>query len=429
MSNSKEAFAEAKKIIPGGVNSPARAFSAVDNEPIFIESGKGSKVYDVEDNEYLDYVGSWGPMILGYNHPQVVESLQRQLKKGTSFGAPTKVETELAELIVDAVNSISKVRMVNSGTEATMSALRLARGYTGRDKIVKLEGCYHGHGDSLLVEAGSGVTTLGISGSSGVPNDIASETIVAPYNDLETLEKIFNKYQEEIAAVILEPVTGNMGVIEPYDEYLEDLRRLTADNDSLLIFDEVMTGFRLSYGGAQELYEVEPDITTLGKIIGGGLPVGAYGGKKEIMEYVAPEGPVYQAGTLSGNPLAMKAGAETLKLLKQSDVYASLEEKGAYLAEGFRNNIESLGIRAHVSRVGSMFSLFFTDTEVVDYHTAQTSDTDAFAVYFNQMLNQGIYLPPSQFEANFISNAHKKNELEATIEANYLALKRVNKLD
>ncbi|MBM7557105.1 glutamate-1-semialdehyde 2,1-aminomutase [Halanaerobacter jeridensis] len=429
MSNSEEAFAEAKKVIPGGVNSPARAFSAVDNEPIFIEAGKGSKVYDIEDNEYLDYVGSWGPMILGYNHPQIVESLQGQVKKGTSFGAPTQVETELAELIIDAVDSIAKVRMVNSGTEATMSALRLARGYTGRDKIVKLEGCYHGHGDSLLVEAGSGVTTLGISGSSGVPNDIASETIVAPYNDLEALEKIFNKYQDEIAAVILEPVTGNMGVIEPHDEYLENLRKMTADNDILLIFDEVMTGFRLSYGGAQELYEVEPDITTLGKIIGGGLPVGAYGGKKEIMEYVAPEGPVYQAGTLSGNPLAMKAGAETLKLLKQSDVYASLEEKGAYLAEGFRNNIESLGIKAQISRVGSMFSIFFTDTEVVDYQTAQTSNTDVFAAYFNQMLKQGIYLPPSQFEANFISNAHTEDELKATIEANYLALKKVKKLE
>ncbi len=425
MTKSEEAFAEAKQVIPGGVNSPARAFSAVESDPLFIEAGDGAFVYDIDGNEYIDYVGSWGPMVLGYNHPAVVEALQKQLMQGTSFGAPTEVETELAELVIDAVPSIDKVRMVNSGTEATMSALRLARGYTGRKKIVKLEGCYHGHGDSLLVDAGSGVTTLGISGSPGVPEEIAQETIVAPYNDIEAVEEIFQEYGSQIAGVILEPVTGNMGVIRPQVNYLEQLREVTSDYDSLLIFDEVMTGFRVAYGGAQEFYGVEPDLTTLGKIIGGGLPVGAYGGKEEIMSYVAPEGPVYQAGTLSGNPLAMTAGLTTLQLLQQYNVYEELEEKAAQLENGFNANIAELGIPATVSRVGSMFSLFFREERVTNYQEAKDCDTEAFAAYFEAMLEEGIYLPPSQFESNFVSAAHTEVDLEQTIEANYKALRQV----
>ena len=428
MSKSKDNFAAAKKVIPGGVNSPARAFSAVDNEPLFIEKGAGSSIYDVDGNEYIDYVGSWGPMILGYNHPQVVEALKEQLLKGTSFGAPTEVETELAELVVDAVESIDKVRMVNSGTEATMSALRLARGYTGRDKIIKLEGCYHGHGDSLLVDAGSGITTLGISGSPGVPDDIAKETIAIPFNDLNAMKEVFAEYGEQIAGVILEPVTGNMGVIPPKPGFLEGLREITKEHGTILIFDEVMTGFRLAYGGAQEIYDIQPDLTTFGKIIGGGLPVGAYGGKEEIMNHVAPEGPVYQAGTLSGNPLAMTAGLETIKLLKeQKGIYDLLEAKAATIAEGFKENIKQLDIKANISRVGSMLSLFFTEQKVSDYQTAKSSNTDAFAVYFNKMLEEGIYIPPSQFEANFISLAHDNSDLETTIKANYKALKEVKK--
>jgi glutamate-1-semialdehyde 2,1-aminomutase len=418
-------FAEAKQFIPGGVNSPARAYSAVDNDPLFIKKGQGSKIYDEDDNQYIDYVGSWGPMILGYNHPSVIAGLKQQLLNGTSFGAPTKVETKLAKLVVEAVASVDKVRMVNSGTEATMSAIRLARGYTGRDKIVKMKGCYHGHGDSLLVEAGSGLTTLGIPGSPGVPASIADETIVVPYNDLETLELVFAEYSSQIAGVILEPVTGNMGVIEPQAGYLEGLRELTEEHSSLLIFDEVMTGFRLDYGGAQSKYDVMPDLTTFGKIIGGGLPVGAYGGREEIMDYIAPDGPVYQAGTLSGNPLAMVAGIKTLEQLKDSNTYQLLEEKATKLVAGFRSNIAELEIPATVSRVGSMISLFFTDQTVSDYNTVQTCDTDLFAIYFNKMLEEGIYLPPSQFEANFISLAHDGTDIEQTIVANYKVLAKV----
>jgi len=418
-------FAAAKQFIPGGVNSPARAYSAVDNDPLFIKKGQGSKIYDEDDKQYIDYVGSWGPMILGYNHPSVIDGLEQQLLKGTSFGAPTKVETKLAKLVIEAVASVDKVRMVNSGTEATMSAIRLARGYTGRDKIVKMKGCYHGHGDSLLVEAGSGLTTLGIPGSPGVPASIADETIVVPFNDLETLEAVFAEYGSEIAGVILEPVTGNMGVIEPQAGYLEGLREITEEHSSLLIFDEVMTGFRIDYGGAQSRYDVMPDLTTFGKIIGGGLPVGAYGGREEIMDYIAPDGPVYQAGTLSGNPLAMVAGIKTLEQLKDSDSYQLLEEKATKLVTGFRDNIAELEIPATVSQVGSMISLFFTDRTVSDYDTVQTCDTDLFAIYFNKMLEEGIYLPPSQFEANFISLAHDGTDIEQTIAANYKALSAV----
>jgi len=425
MSKSKELFSEAKKYIPGGVNSPARAFKAVDNDPLFIERAKGAFIYDADGKEYIDYVGSWGPMVLGHNHPAVVEGLQQQLLKGSSFGAPTKLETTLAEMVVEGVSSVDKVRMVNSGTEATMSALRLARGYTGRSKIVKMEGCYHGHGDSLLVEAGSGITTLGIAGSAGVPAKIAEETIVVPYNDISALKEIFKEYSQEIAAVILEPVTGNMGVVTPKAGYLESLRNLTKKYGALLIFDEVMTGFRLAYGGAQELYNIEPDLTTFAKIIGGGLPVGAYGGKEGIMDYIAPEGPVYQAGTLSGNPLAMAAGISTLELLKEKTIYSNLEEKGKLLEEGILENINKLNILAIFSRVGSMFTLFFTDREVIDYQSAKSSNTKAFSIYFNKMLEEGIYLPPSQFEANFISLAHSKGDIEATISANYRALLEV----
>ncbi|MCK8828233.1 glutamate-1-semialdehyde 2,1-aminomutase [Natroniella acetigena] len=427
MEKSEKYFKGAQEVIPGGVNSPARAFSAVDSDPLFIEKGQGSKIYDVDGNEYIDYVGSWGPMILGYNHPQVVEALEAQIQKGTSFGAPTEIETELASLIVDNIASIDKVRMVNSGTEATMSAIRLARGYTGRDKILKLEGCYHGHGDSLLIDAGSGLTTLGIPSTPGVPANVAQETLIAPYNDLAAVEAIFAEYGSEIAGVILEPVTGNMGVIAPQDGYLEGLRELTDDYGAVLIFDEVMTGFRLAYGGAQELYGIEPDLTTFGKIIGGGLPVGAYGGKVEIMSHVAPEGPVYQAGTLSGNPLAMAAGAETLRLLLQGEVYEELEEKASKLAAGIKTNIEKLEIPATISRVGSMVCLFFNPTEVTNYQDVKQCDTDAFALYFQKMLEQGVYLPPSQFEANFVSLVHTDQELEFTIEANYKALKEVKR--
>ncbi|OEG63211.1 MAG: glutamate-1-semialdehyde-2,1-aminomutase [Halanaerobium sp. MDAL1] len=422
---SVKAFKKAQKVIPGGVNSPARAFSAVEMDPIFIEKGKGAYLYDIDGNKYLDYVNSWGPMILGYNPPQVIKKLKKQLKKGTSFGAPTEIETEIAELIVDFYPAVDKVRMVNSGTEATMSAIRLARGYTGRDKIIKLEGCYHGHGDSLLVDAGSGVATLGIKGSPGVTENTAKETIVVPYNDQQAVEKVFAEYGPEIAGIILEPVTGNMGVIAPEAGYLEFLREISRKNGSLLIFDEVMTGFRLARGGAQELYGIEPDLSTFGKIIGGGMPVGAYAGKKEIMDYVAPAGPVYQAGTLSGNPMAMQAGLATLKELKNKKIYAQLEVKAEKLEKGFKKNIEKLKIPAYFNRVGSMFTLFFTDKKVKNYQDVKNCDQKLFAAYFKEMIDAGIYLPPSQFEANFISLALSEEDLDKTIEANYQALKKL----
>ncbi len=425
MSGSEKEFERAKKVIPGGVNSPARAFSAVEMDPIFIEKGDKSKVYDIDGNSYLDYVNSWGPMILGYNPPEIIKKLEEQLMKGSSFGAPTKIETKMAELIRDVIPSVDKVRMVNSGTEATMSAIRLARGYTKRNKIVKLEGCYHGHGDSLLVDAGSGVATLGIKGSPGVTEDIAKETIVVPYNDCEAIKKVFAEYGQEIACIILEPVTGNMGVIEPEEGYLKFLRTITNNYDSLLIFDEVMTGFRLALGGAQELYNIRPDLSTFGKIIGGGMPVGAFGGKKEIMDYIAPVGPVYQAGTLSGNPLAMRAGYETIKQLKNKAIYEELEEKGELLEKGIKNNIERLKFPAVFSRVGSMFTLFFNENEVNDYQEAKNCDEKIFAEYFKKMINKGIYLPPSQYESNFISNALTFEEIKRTIKSNYQALRAI----
>jgi len=420
---SARAFAEAQSVIPGGVNSPARAFSAVEMDPIFIEKGDGAYLYDIDGNKYLDYVNSWGPMILGYNPPQVINKLKKQLKRGTSFGAPTEIETEIAEMIVDFYPAVDKVRMVNSGTEATMSAVRLARGYTGRDKIIKLEGCYHGHGDSLLVDAGSGVATLGIKGSPGVTENTAKQTIVVPYNDQQAIEKVFAEYASEIAGIILEPVTGNMGVIAPEAGYLDFLRKITRKNGALLIFDEVMTGFRLARGGAQELYGIEPDISTFGKIIGGGMPVGAYAGREEIMNYVAPAGPVYQAGTLSGNPMAMQAGLATLKELKNKKIYSQLELKAEKLEKGFKRNIEKLDFPAYFNRVGSMFTLFFTDQKVKNYQDVKKCDQKLFAAYFKKMIEAGIYLPPSQFEANFISLALSEKDLDKTIKANYQVLK------
>ncbi|NPV26361.1 MAG: glutamate-1-semialdehyde 2,1-aminomutase [Firmicutes bacterium] len=422
-SRSIELFAEAKKLIPGGVNSPVRAFKSVGANPVFLTQGVGAKVYDVDGNEYIDYVASWGPLILGHCHPAVVAALKEQVERAMSFGAPTELETEMARLIVEALPSVEMVRMVNSGTEATMSALRLARGYTGRDKIVKFEGCYHGHADSLLIKAGSGALTLGVPTSPGVPAAIANYTITAPLNDLETLSRIFELEGEDIAAVLVEPVAGNMGVVLPQPGWLEGLRELTRAYGALLIFDEVITGFRVGYSGAQGLYGIDPDLTCLGKIIGGGLPVGAYGGKREIMEAMAPVGPIYQAGTLSGNPLAMTAGIATLRVLQQPGVYEELERKAAKLNEGLRQAAEEAGVPVAFNRVGSMMCGFFTDQPVIDYASACTANTARYAAYFRSMLKQGVYLTPSQFEAAFVSLAHTDEDIERTIEASRVAFK------
>lgn len=426
---SQNYYQEAIKLIPGGVNSPVRAFKAVGDHPVFIESGRGAKIFDVDGNEYIDYVGSYGPLILGHCHPKVTEALQECLKRGTSFGAPTEIETEIAQFIVDAVPSIEMVRMVNSGTEATMSALRLARAYTKRDKILKFEGCYHGHADSLLIKAGSGALTLGVPSSPGVPADIAGGTITAGYNDLEQVKDIFKKIGEQIAAVIVEPVAGNMGVVLPEDGFLEGLREVTKEYGTLLIFDEVMDGFRLSLGGAQKLFKIKPDLTCLGKIIGGGLPVGAYGGRRDIMEFVAPQGPVYQAGTLSGNPLAMTAGLTTLKELLNPQVYEKLNHLGGLLAQGFREAAENVGLDICVNNIGSMSTCFFTKEKVKDYKSATSSNLNRFKAFFQSMLSQGIYLAPSQFEASFISLAHTEEDIEKTIKAAqnaFLEAKKIN---
>ncbi len=423
LSRSKEMFAEAQKFIPGGVNSPVRAFKSVKMEPPFIARGEGPYIFDEDGNRYIDYVASWGPLILGHCHPEVIDALKHCLEIGTSFGAPTELETKMAQLVIDTVPSIEMVRMVNSGTEATMSALRLARGYTGRDKIVKLEGCYHGHADFLLIKAGSGALTHGVPTSPGVPNNTANNTITAPFNDLETLEKIFETEGENIAAIILEPVPGNMGCIPPEDGYLQGVRELTQKYGILLIFDEVMTGYRVALGGAQERYNITPDLTCLGKIIGGGLPVGAYGGKKEIMEKVSPMGPVYQAGTLSGNPLAMTAGYTTLKILQREGIYEKLEEKTAKLAEGMKEAAKTAGIKVYSTRVGAMFSTFFTEQKVKDFSSASTSNLDKFAAFFKTLLEEGVYIAPSQFEAGFMSLVHEDKEIEKTIEAAYKAFK------
>jgi len=415
--NSVSWFEKAQKYIPGGVNSPVRAFKAVGGNPVFIDRAKGSKIYDVDGQEYIDYVGSWGPMILGHAHPAVVSALQSAAEKGVSFGASTVLEVEIARLICQMIPSIEQVRMVNSGTEATMGAIRLARGYKGRDKVIKFEGCYHGHSDGLLVKAGSGATTLGIPNSGGVPNSVAQQTIALPFNDIDQVSRVLQDYRKEIACIIVEPVPGNMGVILPQKRFLEDLRELTERHDIVLIFDEVMSGFRVAQGGAQELFHIKPDLTCLGKIIGGGLPVGAFGGKQEIMQCLAPAGSVYQAGTLSGNPLAMTAGITTLKLLSDPSLYGLLEEKSARLANGLLAAARAAGVDASMNRVGSMFTLFFTAENVFDYTSALRSDQELFARYFRGMLEEGIYLPPSQFEAVFVSLAHSDEDIDRTIAA------------
>ena len=414
---SKALFEEAKRLLPGGVNSPVRAFRAVGGDPPVIERASGCRLFDVDGNAYIDYVGSWGPMIVGHAHPAVVKAIQEAAGLGVSYGAPTPWETELAGMVVEAIPSIEMVRFVNSGTEATMSAIRLARGVTGRDRIVKFEGCYHGHADSLLVKAGSGAMTFGVPDSLGVPADLARQTISLPYNDSDAVRAAFQSIGKEIACLIVEPVAGNMGVVPPKHGFLEALREITAAHGSLLIFDEVMTGFRLGRGGAQAMYRIRPDLTCLGKIIGGGLPVGAYGGARWIMEQVAPLGRIYQAGTLSGNPLAMRAGIETLRLLEDPGLYERLEARGKQLEEGLRELAARSGIAVQCQRVGSMFTPFFTKNGVFDYQTARAADTDRYAGFFRAMLEGGINLAPSQFEAGFLSDAHSAADIETTLVA------------
>ncbi|MCM3720671.1 glutamate-1-semialdehyde 2,1-aminomutase [Solibacillus isronensis] len=413
---SKAAFTEAVDLMPGGVNSPVRAFKSVNLDPIFMDSGKGAVIKDIDGNEYIDYVLSWGPLILGHAHPEVVSAIQDQAAKGASFGAPTVSENKLAKLVMDRLPSVEMIRFVSSGTEATMSALRLARGFTGRDKILKFEGSYHGHGDSLLIKAGSGVATLGLPDSPGVPADIAKNTLTVAYNDLESAKLVFEKFGADLAAVILEPVAGNMGVVPPQPGFLEGLRKLTEENGTVLIFDEVMTGFRVDYGCAQEYYGIKPDLTCLGKVIGGGLPVGAFGGKREIMEKIAPSGPIYQAGTLSGNPLAMTAGYETLSRLNK-DSYEYFRKLGDQLEEGFRAAATKYNIPHTVNRAGSMIGFFFTNEDVIDFESAKSSDLELFAEYFKLMAEEGIFLPPSQFEGLFISTAHTEEHIAKTVQA------------
>lgn len=424
-----QAFSEAQKSIPGGVNSPVRSFNSVGNDPVFIESAFGSHIKDIDGNDFIDYVGSWGPMILGHAHPQVIKAIQDTAVKGTSYGAPTVLETEMAELIKSMMPSIEIVRMVNSGTEATMSALRLARGYTGRKFIIKFEGCYHGHGDSFLINAGSGALTMGVPNSPGVTAGTANDTLLAKFNDLQSVADLFDKFGNEIAGLIIEPVTGNMGVVIPKSEFMQGVRDLCTKHGALLIFDEVMTGFRLAKGGAQEILGITPDITTLGKIIGGGLPVGAYGGRKDIMMKVAPAGPVYQAGTLSGNPLAMSAGITTLKLLNEMpDFYQQLEDKSAKLVDGLQQIIDEINFPAVINRVGSMFTLFFTNNgKVESFDDVKTCDTKQFAKFFDMSLNSGIYLAPSQFEAAFMSIAHTNEDIQKTLDAARKALIEMKK--
>jgi len=415
---SEQLFEIAKKLIPGGVNSPVRAFRAVGGTPPFIDHASGSRITDVDGREYVDYVGSWGPMILGHGHPQVQEAIRRAVERGTSYGAPTVQEITLARTIVEAIPSIEKIRMVSSGTEATMSAIRLARGYTGREKILKFEGCYHGHADSLLVKAGSGIATLGIPGSPGVPPCLAELTITLPFNSVEAFDQAVDRYGKELACVIVEPVAGNMGVVEPRPGFLERLRERTRQAGIVLIFDEVITGFRLTYGGYQNLCGIEPDLTCLGKIIGGGLPVGAFGGRRELMDHLAPVGPVYQAGTLSGNPLAMAAGLATLELLNSLRAdYAALDKRTAGLCGAMESLFRTADIPLRINRAGSLFTLFFSDHDIFNYETASSSDTERYACFFNGMLERGIYLAPSAFEAAFVSFAHSDEDLEKTLQA------------
>ena len=431
LEKSAAAFAEAKKLMPGGVNSPVRSYRSVDCNPPFIARAEGSHIYDIDGNDYIDYVGSWGPMVVGHAHPQVVKALQEAAARGTSYGAPTLIESQLAKKVMEVYPSIEVIRMVNSGTEATMSALRLARGYTHRNKIVKFIGCYHGHSDSLLVKAGSGMATFGVPDSPGVTPGTAQDTITIPYNDFEAVKEVFAEQGQEIAAIIVEPVAGNMGLVLPKPGYLDLLRKVTKENGALLIFDEVMCGFRASLGGAQAAYAIKPDLTCLGKIIGGGLPVAAYGGRREIMEQVSPAGPVYQAGTLSGNPLAMTAGLETLKIITappepgEPDYSRVLTIKTKKLVLGVAQKAKEAGVTLQVQQAGSMFGFFFSPVEVVDYETSAAADQEAFKVWFKAMLEQGIYIAPSQFETLFMSGAHTDEEIDRTIEAAGKALQQV----
>lgn len=429
LQKSKTLFEKAQRYIPGGVNSPVRAFSSVNMDPPFIKRGEGTYIYDEDGNKYIDYVGSWGPLILGHCHPEIVKNLKEVVDRGTSFGACTEIEIKMAELMVESIPSLEMVRMVNSGTESTMTALRLARGYTGRSKIVKFNGNYHGHSDSLLIKAGSGALTHGVPNSPGVPEDVVKNTITARYNDIENLEEIFKTHGEDIAGVIVEPVAGNMGVVPSTQEFANRLRTITEEYGSLLIYDEVMTGFRVAYEGAQSIYGITPDLTCYSKIIGGGLPVGAFGGRKEIMEQMSPIGPVYQAGTLSGNPLAMTAGYTTLKILRDNpNIYVELDKKAKRLEKGLKDHVKTLGIDASFNAVGSMSCMFFTDKNVVNFDAALTSDTEKYAVYFKEMLRQGVYIAPSQFEATFINAAMTDEDIDKSLEAAYNALEAVKRL-
>jgi glutamate-1-semialdehyde 2,1-aminomutase len=424
-SRSTKLFTQAQELIPGGVNSPVRAFRSVGGQPRFIARAKGSRLHDVDRNVYIDYVLSWGPMILGHAPSSVITSIKSAAGRGTSYGAPTESEVLLAREIRNAFPSMEKVRLVSSGTEAVMSAIRVARGFTKRTGVMKFEGCYHGHGDYLLAKAGSGLATLGIPDSPGVPDDFAKHTLTASYNDIRTVQQLIKANRDQLACIIIEPVAGNMGVVPPAPDFLAALRQLTSDHNILLIFDEVITGFRVSYGGAQALYGITPDLTVLGKIIGGGLPVGAYGGRKEIMDLIAPVGPVYQAGTLSGNPLAVTAGLATLKQLRAKGVYKKLEERSATLARGIGEAAKKAGIPVTQTRVGSMLTTFFTPNPVVDWTTAKQSDTKRYGQFFHHMLEQGVYLAPSQFEAAFLSTAHSIQDIERTIRAAHIAFKKL----
>lgn len=423
---SKSLFKQAQKYIPGGVNSPVRAFKSVGGNPLFIKKAFGAKIFDVDGNKFIDFIGSWGPHLFGHNPPFIKKALLQTIKNGTSFGAPSELEVKIAKLISELVPSIEMIRMVNSGTEAAMSAVRAARGFTGKEKFIKFEGCYHGHADYFLIKAGSGALTFGVPTSPGVTKGNAADTLIANYNDIESVKKIISKNKNQIAALIIEPIAGNMGVVKAEANFLKELRSICSEEKIILIFDEVMSGFRVSKGGAQEIYDIKPDLTTFGKIIGGGLPVGAFGGKKEIMEMIAPVGPVYQAGTLSGNPLAMAAGFAALSYIKNNPgVYKKLEKKSSYLQNGFEDNLKSLKKNFAINRAGSMITMFFTEEKVKNFKSAVKSNTKLYGKYFHQMLKKGILLPPAQFEAFFISTAHSKEDLNKTIKANYESLKNI----
>ncbi len=426
LEKSKQLFAEAKKYIPGGVNSPVRAFKSVGGDPLFISKGEGSRFWDVDGNEYIEYIGSWGPHLFGHNPPFIKEALLNALDMGTSFGAPTELEIKMAKIITELVPSVEKVRMVNSGTEATMSAIRAARGFTGKEKFIKFEGCYHGHADYFLIKAGSGALTLGVPTSPGVTSGNAADTLVADYNNIETVKKLVAENNGEIAAVIIEPIAGNMGVVKANDDFIKELRSICDEEKIVLIFDEVMTGFRVAAGGAQEVLGITPDLSTFGKIIGGGLPVGAFGGKAEIMDMIAPSGPVYQAGTLSGNPLAMAAGFAALNhIIENKDIYNELEEKSSYLEKGMKKNLDELGRNYAMNRVGSMSCMFFKEGVVENFNDAVNSDTKLYGKYFHEMLKRGIYLAPAQFEAMFISTSHSIKDLDETIAAHKSSLEAI----